>query len=83
LEKLFQPFFTGYDVSHHSSGQYEHGRRGLGLGLSVVKAFIELHGGTVGVETEIGRGTTFTITLPVVAPPTDEPADTAAAEVAK
>ena len=69
LENLFQPFFTGYDVSHHSSGQYEHGRRGLGLGLSVVKAFIELHGGTVNVETELGRGTTFTITLPVTAPP--------------
>src|SRR5688572_7616257 len=83
LEKLFQPFFTGYDVSHHSSGQYEHGRRGLGLGLSVVKAFVELHGGTVGVETEIGRGTTFTITLPVSAPPdgADAGAGTAPAEM--
>ena len=64
LRKLFEPFFTGYDVSHHSSGHYEHGRRGLGLGLSVVKAFVELHGGTVRVDTEVGRGTTFTITLP-------------------
>ena len=67
LEKLFQPFFTGYDVSHHSSGHYEHGRRGLGLGLSVVKAFVDLHGGTVRVDTEVGRGTTFTLTIPVSA----------------
>ena len=65
--KLFEPFFTGYDVSHHSSGHFEHGRRGLGLGLSVVKAFIEMHGGAVRVDTEVGRGTTFTITLPVAA----------------
>jgi signal transduction histidine kinase len=63
--RIFEPFFTGYDVSHHSSGQYEHGRRGLGLGLSVVKAFVEMHGGTVRCDTEVGRGTTFTITLPV------------------
>jgi signal transduction histidine kinase len=68
-EKLFEPFFTGFDVSHHSSGRFEHGRRGLGLGLSVVKAFVEMHGGTVRVDTEVGQGTTFTITLPVHAPP--------------
>ena len=68
LENLFQPFFTGHDVSHHSSGHYEHGRRGLGLGLSVVKAFVELHGGTVRVDTQVGRGTTFTLTVPAKAP---------------
>jgi signal transduction histidine kinase len=74
-EKLFEPFFTGFDVSHHSSGRFEHGRRGLGLGLSVVKAFVEMHGGTVRVDTEVGRGTTFTITLPVHAPPGVSPAE--------
>ena len=68
-EKLFEPFFTGFDVSHHSSGRFEHGRRGLGLGLSVVKAFVEMHGGSVRVDTEVGRGTTFTITLPAHGPP--------------
>ncbi|WP_428939289.1 ATP-binding protein [Fontivita pretiosa] len=64
LPRLFEPFFTGYDVSHHSSGLYEFGRRGLGLGLSVVKAFVELHGGKVEVQSEPGRGSTFTIHLP-------------------
>ncbi|CAA9415099.1 MAG: hypothetical protein AVDCRST_MAG64-2550, partial [uncultured Phycisphaerae bacterium] len=63
-DRLFEPFFTGFDVSHHSSGVFEHGRKGLGLGLSVVKAFVESHGGRIDVDSEAGRGTTFTITLP-------------------
>ena len=64
LERLFEPFFTGFDVSHHSSGHYEYGRKGIGLGLSVVKSFIKMHGGTIAVESQVGHGTTFTITLP-------------------
>jgi len=38
--------------------------RGLGLGLSFVKAIVEAHGGSVGVVSEPGRGSTFTISLP-------------------
>jgi signal transduction histidine kinase len=64
IERLFEPFFTGYDVSRHVSGQYEFGRQGLGLGLSVVKAFVEMHGGDVAVNSTPGQGSTFTITLP-------------------
>jgi signal transduction histidine kinase len=64
LPHIFEPFFTRFDVSRHSSGQFEFDRRGLGLGLSVVKAFVEMHGGSVGVESEPSRGSTFTITLP-------------------
>jgi signal transduction histidine kinase len=64
LAHLFKPFFTGFKVSHHSSGTFEYGRQGLGLGLSVVKAFVELHGGTLDVASEQGKGTTFTMRLP-------------------
>ena len=64
LERLFEPFFTGFDVSRHSSGHYENGRKGIGLGLSVVKAFVKLHGGTISAQSQLGGGTTFTITLP-------------------
>lgn len=68
--KLFQPFFTGFDVSRHSSGHFEFNRRGIGLGLSVVKAFVQRHGGHIDVQSEPGKGTTFTITLPAQAPAT-------------
>ncbi|HEX8912201.1 MAG TPA: hybrid sensor histidine kinase/response regulator [Humisphaera sp.] len=63
-QRLFQPFFTGFDVSRHCSGTYEHNRRGLGLGLAIVKSLVQMHGGTIGVQSEPGKGTTFTITLP-------------------
>ena len=64
LPHLFKPFFTALDVSRHSSGHFEFGRRGLGLGLSMVKAFVEMHGGKVEVASERGKGSTFVITLP-------------------
>jgi len=75
--RLFEPFFTGFDVSHHSSGTYEHGKQGIGLGLSIVRAFVELHGGTIGVKSELGQGSTFTIWLPA-APRVSAPAPSAA-----
>jgi signal transduction histidine kinase len=64
LPYIFEPFFTEVDVSRHSSGQFEYGRRGLGLGLSLVRAFVHMHGGSVQVDSAAGRGSTFTITLP-------------------
>jgi signal transduction histidine kinase len=64
LPRIGDPFFTGYDVAHHSSGEFEHLRKGLGLGLSVVKSFIALHGGTLDVQSEGKCGTTVTIALP-------------------
>jgi signal transduction histidine kinase len=64
LRHVFEPFFTALDVSGHSSGIFEFDRRGLGLGLAVVKAFVEMHGGRVGVESELRQGSTFTVTLP-------------------
>jgi len=50
--RLFEPFFTTK-------------KRGTGLGLSIVRQIIDLHGGTIEAESERGKGTTFTIELPI------------------
>ena len=52
---LFEPFFTGFDTLRHSSGDYQFGKRGIGLGLWLVKTFVELHGGRVEVASTPGR----------------------------
>jgi signal transduction histidine kinase len=64
LAHLFEPFFTEFDPAQHSSGDFGFRKRGLGLGLSLVKRFVELHGGSVEAQSEPGRGTTIAIVLP-------------------
>jgi signal transduction histidine kinase len=62
---LFEPFFTGYDTMHHSSGDYQFGKRGIGLGLCLVKTFVELHGGRVDCVNNPGEsGATFGFRIP-------------------
>jgi signal transduction histidine kinase/DNA-binding response OmpR family regulator len=54
-------------------------RRGLGLGLSIARGLVEAHGGSIWVESEPGRGTTFLFTLPA---PRSAPSDLARAAIA-
>ena len=65
---LFEPFFTGYDTMHHSSGEYQFGKKGIGLGLCLVKTFVEMHGGSVEAASVPGEGSTFGFTLPRESP---------------
>ena len=53
----------------------ENAQEGTGLGLALTKRFVELHGGDIRIESELGLGSTFTVTLPLRQPKdADEPA---------
>jgi signal transduction histidine kinase len=54
LNRIFDPFYTTKPVGE-----------GTGLGLSISFGIVERHGGTIGVDTRLNEGTTFTVTLPI------------------
>ncbi len=56
--KIFEEF-------RQVGGDYAHKVEGTGLGLTLAKKFVELHGGRIWVESEAGKGSKFTFTLPM------------------
>ena len=58
LDQIFEKFHQG-DLS--ATKKYQ----GTGLGLAIVKQFVNLLGGEVAVESEVGKGSVFTVTLPL------------------
>ena len=67
LPRIFEPFLTTKETG-----------TGVGLGLAISRSILERHNGTIEVHSELGRGTTFTVTLPsdpasaTAAPPAQE-----------
>ena len=56
-KRIFQKFVRGHDATRA-------GVRGVGIGLALVSRIVEAHGGSVRLESEPGRGSTFTLVLP-------------------
>jgi len=65
LPHLFERFFRVEDTAERVQG--------LGLGLFITRRIVEAHGGTISVESELGQGSTFTVTLPLHAASTLSP----------
>lgn len=76
LRRIFEPFFTT------KAGPDETGKGGTGLGLSACRNIIEAHRGRIRVESTVGKGTQFTIKLPVADAPVAAPIDGTAANAA-
>ncbi|MDX6688652.1 MAG: hypothetical protein QOG15_109 [Solirubrobacteraceae bacterium] len=68
VDRVFERFFRGAPDEHRGPG--------TGLGLSIVKSLVDMHGGSIAVDSRLGAGTTFTVTLPAAPAGTAPPPPT-------
>ena len=64
LNLVFEPFYEIQDVMNHMTSKTEFLGGGIGLGLTLAKEVIESHQGTILLESEVGKGSTFTVLIP-------------------
>ena len=70
LERIFKRFFRTAIATRHAV-------QGSGLGLTITKAIVEAHHGAIAVESDEGRGSTFTVRLPLLPMPAPDAAEPA------
>jgi signal transduction histidine kinase len=58
-EKIFDRFYRGHEPQRL-------GIRGSGIGLTIVKQIVEAHGGTIAIESEVGKGSRVVVRLPLL-----------------
>ncbi|MDP2775675.1 MAG: ATP-binding protein, partial [Nocardioides sp.] len=68
-DRLFTRFFRARQASEQSI-------QGIGLGLNITRGIVEGHGGRIDVESEVGRGSTFRVRLPLNGSPALDPGGT-------
>ncbi|MBT3182076.1 MAG: HAMP domain-containing histidine kinase [Deltaproteobacteria bacterium] len=65
INEVIEPFFEVKDSKLHFTDRYKKGGGGLGLGLTIIGSILRRYQGTLNIDSEEGKGTTLTMTLPI------------------